>query len=182
MADFDEAFDAQLPNAIPIPGQDRMAFLENQFQYFYAEVTHLRGVANQPPPPPPQQPRPNLNLPTPPKFFGLPSELPMFKLNLYQFLMGNYTTYGDHESHLLFAGSLLKGSAGQWYSTIVDPSTLRLPPSYTLDSFWQELEDFFGGGVTLQSRERSLDVLRQTGSVSELTISFQNITSTFIPR
>ena len=48
MTDFDEAFDAQLPNEIPIPGQDRMAFLENKFQYLYAEVFHLRGVANQP--------------------------------------------------------------------------------------------------------------------------------------
>ena len=58
----------------------------------------------------------------------------------------------------------------------------RLPPSYTLDSFVQELEDFFGGSNTRQSRERSLDVLRETGSVSELAIAFQNITSTFIPR
>ena len=181
MAEFDEAFDAQLPNAIPIPNPDRMAFLENQFQYLYSKVTHLRGLANQPPPPPPQ-PRPNLNLPPPSKFSGIPSELPMFKPRLYQFLMGNFTTYGDHESQLLFDGSPLEGSAGQWYSTLVDPTTLRLPPSYTLDSFWQELEDFFGGGITLQSRERSLDVLRQTGSVSELAISFQNITSTFIPR
>ena len=79
--------------------------------------------------------------------------------------MGNYNTYGDQTSQLLFAGSLLEGSAGQWYSTLVDPTTLLLPPSYTLDSFCQELEDFFGGGVTLQSWERSLDVLRQTGSV-----------------
>ena len=122
----------------------------------------MRGVANQPPPPPPPQPRPNLNLSPPSKFYGIPSELPMFKLCLYQFLMGNFNTYGDNTSQLLFAGSLLEGSAGQWYSTLVDP-TLLLPPSYTLDSFWQELEDFFGEGVTLQSRERSLDVLRQTG-------------------
>ena len=73
MAEFDEAFDAQLPNAIPIPGQDRMVFLENQFRYLYSEVTHLRGLANQPPPPPPQ-PRPNLNLSPPSKLSGIPSE------------------------------------------------------------------------------------------------------------
>ena len=176
MAEFDEAFDAQLPNAIPV---DRMGFLENQLQYLYSEVTHLRGMANQPPTP---QPRPNLSLSPPSKFSGIPSELPMFKLRLYQYLMGNINTYGDNASQLLFAGSLLEGSAGQWYGTIVDPVTLLLPPSYTLDSFWQELQDFFGGGVTLQSRERSLDVLRQTGSVSELAISFHNITSTFNPR
>ena len=48
--------------------------------------------------------------------------------------------------------------------------------------FIQELEDFFGGGNTLQSRERSLDILRQTGSVSELAIAFQQITSTFLPQ
>ena len=97
-------------------------------------------------------------------------------------LMGNYNTYYDNDSQLLFAGSLLDGSAGQWYSSLVDPTSIRLPPSYTLDSFMQELEDFFGGGITLQSRERSLDILRQTGRVSELAISFQNITSTFSPR
>ena len=96
--------------------------------------------------------------------------------------MGNYNTYGDNESQLPFAGSLLDGSARQWYNSLVDPISAKLPPSYTLDSFMQELEDFFGGGVTLQSRERSLDVLRQTGSVSELAIAFKNITSTFSPR
>ena len=32
MAAFDEALDAQNPNAIPIPCQDRMAFLENQWE------------------------------------------------------------------------------------------------------------------------------------------------------
>ena len=106
----------------------------------------------------------------------------MFKIRLYQYIMGNYNTFGDNATQILYAGSLLEGSAAQWYSTLVDPITLLLPPSYTLDSFWQELEDFFGGGVTLQSRERSLDVLRQMGSVSDLAISFQNITSTFTPR
>ena len=85
MAVFDAELDAQNPNAIPIPDQNRMAFLENQFQYLCAEVTHLRGVANQPPHPLPQQQplRPNLNLPTPPHFSGIPSELSMFKLKFY---------------------------------------------------------------------------------------------------
>ena len=46
----------------------------------------------------------------------------------------------------------------------------------------QELEDFFGGGVTLQSRERSRIILRQTRPVSELAIAFQNITDSFRPR
>ena len=156
MAQFDDAFEAPLPNAIP---GDRMAFMVNQLHYLYSEVTHLRGVTNQAPTPPP---RPNLNLSPPSKFSGTPSDLPMFKLRLYQYLMGNFSTYGDNATQLLYAGSLLEGSAAQWYQTIVDPTTLLPPPSYTLDSFWQELEDFFGGGVTLQSRERSLDVLRQT--------------------
>ena len=50
----------------------------------------------------------------------------------------------------MLAGSLLVGSAGQWYLSLVDPTTIRLPLSYTIDSFIQELEDFFGGGNTLQ--------------------------------
>ena len=64
----------------------------------------------------------------------------------------------------------------------MDPGTFRLPPHYTLASFLQALEDFFGGGVTLDSRERSLTILRQTGTVAELAIAFQNITNTFTPR
>ena len=49
-------------------------------------------------------------------------------------------------------------------------------------TFIQELKDFFGGGITLQPCERSFDILRQTGTVSELAIAFQYIISTFIPR
>ena len=69
MAQFDDAFEAPLPNAIP---GDRMAFMENQHHYLYSEVTHLRGVTNQAPTPPP---RPNLNLSPPSKFSGTPSDL-----------------------------------------------------------------------------------------------------------
>ena len=106
-----------------------------------------------------------------------------FKLKLFQFLQGNHNTYTNFETQLLYAGSLLSGSAGQWYQFLVDPTTLQLPCSYTLDTFFQELVDFFGGGVTLQSRKRSLDVRpTHTSSVSKLGIAFQNITSTFLPR
>ena len=132
--------------------------------------------------PPPQPLRPNLNLPQPAPFSRLPSELETFKLKLFQFLNGNHNTYTESESQLLLAGSPLIGSASQWYSSLVDPHTLKLLPHYTLDNFFAELEDFFGGAVTLQSRERSLEILRQTGTVFELAIAFQNVTSTFIPR
>ena len=107
-----------------------MAFLEGQFQYLFAEVTHLRGMVNTPPPPPPPSNpfRPNLNLSHPPQFFGTPSGLPTFKLKLFQFLMGNHNTYQNSESQLMLAGSLLVGSASQWYISLVDPATVRLPP------------------------------------------------------
>ena len=140
MAEFDDAFEAPPPNDTPV---DRMTFLENQLHYLYSEVTHLRGVPTQAPTPPTL---PKLNLSPPSKFSGNPSDLPMFKLRLYQYLMGNHNTFGDHARQLLYAGSLLEGSAAQWYSTLVDPTTLLLPPSSTLNSFWEELEAFFGGG------------------------------------
>ena len=41
---------------------------------------------------------------------------------------------------------------------------------------------FFGGGVNIMSLERDLDNLRQTGSVSDYAIKFQNITNSFHPR
>ena len=138
MAAFDDALNHQNPQIrVPIPDPNRLALLEGQFQYLFAEVKHLRGMVNNPPPPPPPPPpfRPNLNLPQPPNFSGTPSELPTFKLKLFQFLMGNHNTYQDSESQLMLAGSLLVGSAGQWYLSLVDPTTIRLPPSYTIDSF-----------------------------------------------
>ena len=114
------AFDAQVLRQNP----NRLVFLENQFQHLFNEVHHLRGiVAQAPPPPPPVQPfRPNLTLPTPPNFSGVPSELPTFKLKLFQFLMGNHNTYADNDSQLLFAGSLLSSSPGQEYHSLVNPS------------------------------------------------------------
>ena len=139
MADFDAhaaqaAQDAQ-------DDRDAVAFLEQNVQYL---INQIQNLQNQPQPPPP--PRPNLNLPTPPQFSGLPTELPLFKLKLLHYLVGNQSTYHDSETKLLFAGSLLVGSAGQWYHALVDPVTLLLPPTYDLPRFFHELEGFFGGG------------------------------------
>ena len=133
MAAFDEELNRQNPN--------RMAFVEDQFQNLFAEVTHLRGIVSQPPPPlpPPQQFLPDLNLPQPPKFSGVPSELPTFKLKLLQFMMGNHNIYIDGESQILFAHNLLIGYAGQRYHSLIDPHTIRLPPSYTPNTFMQEV-------------------------------------------
>ena len=82
----------------------------------------------------------------------------------------------------MYAGSLLTGPAYQWYESLVDPVTLQLPAAYDLDVFLQALTDFFGSGVTLASRERALDALRQSGTVSDLVIAFQNLTNNFNPR
>ena len=139
-------------------------------------------MQNRIPAPVPQQiPHPNLNLPPPPSYSGSPLLLPTFKMKLIHFLVGDRNTYPDSESQLLYAGQLLEGPAYQWYQSIVDPHSFQLPPSNDLGRFFQELEDFFGGAVTLHSRERSLDLLRQTGSVSDLAIAFQNITHLLPP-
>ena len=138
--------------------------LINQFNHFIS----LPAAPVPPPPPPPPPPillppQPNLNLPTPPSFSRLATELPEFKMKMCQFLNGNPKTYATSKTQLLYAGAHLIGSAGQWYRAHVDPATQELPPSYDLASFFQALEDFFGGAVTLQSRERALRSLRQTG-------------------
>ena len=167
------AFDAEIQQ-----DRTRMTNIENAITELINEVHYIRSMQQQPiqPPSPPSPPpppplvllldRPNPNLPTPPAFSGNPSELPTFKLKLNQFLIGNHNTYTDSASQLLYTGGLLSGCAYQWYQSLVDPFTLQLPPTYTLDIFFQEMAKFFGGGITLQTRERSLDVLRQTGTVS----------------
>ena len=72
----------------------------------------------------------------------------------------------------MYADSLLLGLAGEWYMSLIDQNSYNLPPHYHLDSFLQALTDFFGGGITLASRERSLDTLRQIGTVQELAIAY----------
>ena len=121
------------------------------------EINYSRNMV-QNPPHQAYPPRRNLNPPPPPNFFGIPSEIYSFKLRLCQFLGANMDTYSDSQSQLLYAGSLLSGLAGQWYISLVDLDTLHLPLSYTIDTLLLALEEFFGGGVTLQSRERSLIV------------------------
>lgn len=161
--------------------QSRLSYLEGHVHYSVNQIQHLQSVQATPIPLPHSPSHPNLNLPTPPYFSGTPSELPLFKLKLVHFLVGNQSTYHNSEKQLLYAGSLLQGSAVQWYHSLVDPGSTLLPPHYDLPLFFQELEDFFGGAVTLQSRERSLTLLRQTGSVSELAVAFQTITHTTTP-
>ena len=137
---------------------------------------------NSPTPVPQHIFHPNLNLPSPPSFSGSPLHLPTFKMKLVHFQVGNRNTYIASESQILYAGQLQKGLAYQWYQSIVDPNIIQLPPSYDLACFLQELEDFSGGAVTLHSRERSLDMLCRTGSISDLAVAFENITHTFHPR
>ena len=181
-----ESFEAQADNG---EQGGRMAVLEGHIQTVVSELQRLQTVVAQnaqdnlnaqnarnaevnqnvqqapPPPPAPLPIRPNLNLPQPPYFSGNPNELPSFKLKLCQFLPGNSQTYFDTESQLMYAGGLLTGAAHQWYMTLVDDYSYRLPPHYDLDYFLQALTDFFGGGITLASRERALDTLRQVGTV-----------------
>ena len=178
------AFDSE----VLLREQNRVAQLERDIQLIQTsfqqqsnEVTYLRNLAqhNVAQSIPTQK---SLNLPPPPHFSGTPSEIYSFKLRLGQFMSTNNDIYIDSRTQILYAGSLLDGQAGEWYLSLVDPRTLHVPSFYTLDSFLQEMEDFFGGAITLQSRERSLILLRQTGSVSELAIAFQTITNNFNPR
>lgn len=181
---------SQPPSPPPVQSEaeymrGRMAYLEQVSNTLHAKVQALSTL----PPPPPQAPIyypppgfQNLNLPPPPHFSGDPSELHVFHLKLSQFLIGNRHTYTTDAAQVMYAGSLLIGSAAKWYAALVDFNTMLVPPHYTLDIFFAELAGFFGGGVTLDSRERSLDNLRQVGTVADFAINFQNITNTFHPR
>ena len=139
--------------------RDRVARLESdsnsfrtQFQQMGNLLNYLTNQLQNQNPPPPQAPPPqrrNLNLPDPPKFFGNPFELQSFKVQLCQYMGANYDTYIDSQTQILFSGSHLLGPARDWYESLIDPVTLTIPPSHTFDIFLQELEDFFGGAITL---------------------------------
>ena len=87
-----------------------------------------------PPPPPPQviPHHPNLNLPIPPNFSGIATDLPEFRMKMTQFLNGNSHIYTTSQIQLVYAGLSLTGPASQWYRAHVDPISQELPTSYTL--------------------------------------------------
>ena len=117
-------FDAQQANAPQVlfqQDQARIAFREQNVNYLSNNIQQLQNDVPAPIPQPVFHP--NLNLPTPPSFSSIPLELPVFKLKLIQFLVGNQNTYHGSETQLLYAGQLLKGPAGQWYHALVDPHT-----------------------------------------------------------
>ena len=159
------SFDA---NDIAQQDRDRVARLESDIHSTNAIVGQIanqmnhflqlqqQNIPNNPPP------RRNLNLPDPPHFSGNPSELQSFKVQLCQYMGANPDIYVDSQTQILFSGSHLRGPARDWYESLIDPATLMVPPSTTFDIFLQELEEFFGGAITFQSRERSLILLRQT--------------------
>ena len=60
---------------------------------------------------------------------------------------------------VLYAAGLLSRAAKQWLLTHIDPDTQLIPANYDLARLFAELQNFFGGAATLQSRERDLRAL-----------------------
>ena len=193
MADFDEQYQEVTPKQL-LRRQFHDLQMANRQPNYAANQMHIQnqnlmGQQNQhfqnqnfPPQVPPHlAPRPNLNVPQPKEFTDNASGLKTFKHKLTQFLRGNHNTYFDDQSQVMYAASLLQGATEQWLETL-DPISDNLPLYYTLELFLAELTAFFGGGVTMASWEHPLDDPRQTGTVSELAIAFQNIINVYNPR
>ena len=155
------------------------AQLATQMAAFIASQSQPRVLPTSPPPPPPLTNFVNLHLPLPPPYTGISSEFPIFRLKITQAIRGNLIT--EQVQQIDYASGALQGDAAVWFQGLLGPNGL-ISPLYTLDIFLDELERYFGGAITLQTREKALADLRQTGSVTELAIAFQNITNTFSPR
>ena len=97
-------------------------------------------------------------VPNPLPFLGVANDLPRFKLKLTHYLWGYQTSYPTPQRRLLYSASLLLGAAEQWLITHVDPITTLLPSTRDVDTLFSELENFFWGAASLQSRERDLRV------------------------
>ena len=72
----------------------------------------------------------------------------------------------------MFTLTKLEGAVEKWLLNHVHPVTTLLPANSDFTEVLAELQLFLGGAATLQSRERDLRALRQTGSVSDLVIAF----------
>ena len=99
-----------------------------------------------------RQSEPDMPIPNPLPFWGMANDLPRFKLKLTHYLWGHQTSYPTPQRRLLYSASLLLGAAEQWLITHVDPITTLLPSTRDVDTLFVELENFFGGAATLQSR------------------------------
>ena len=90
MSQFDDVYDEQ----------NRLACLEQNQQILVEQIQHLSNVltqffSNQPTPS-----QPNLNLPQPPPFSGIATQLLEFKMKLFQLLHGNPHTYTTSQTQL----------------------------------------------------------------------------------
>ena len=113
---------------VPISDSDRIILLEQAQYQLINQLNHFISQPAPPPAPPPPTPQPihshpNLNLPQPPSFSGIVTDLPEFKMKMFQFLHGNPHTCTTSKTQLLYAGTLLTVSASQWYRAHVDPVT-----------------------------------------------------------
>ena len=148
---------------------------------------NVHGVQPQNPAPisnstPPQPPPPDLPTPEPLPFLGDPTDFARFKLKLIHFFYNHQTSFPTPFTRVMFTLTKLEGAADKWLLNHVHPDTNLLPAHWDFMEVLSELQLFFGGAATLQSRERDLRTLRQTGSVSNLAIAFQTITQSFNPR
>ena len=109
MAEFDSEVLLQEQNA-HLEQENQQ--LKNAFQNQSQEINNLRSIVQQPTVSSSLIHK-SLNLPTPPRFFGTPSELNSFKLRLCQYLGSNMDVYIDSRTQILFAGSLLDGRTGR---------------------------------------------------------------------
>ena len=133
-------------------------------------------------PAPPQPPPPDLPTPHPLPFLGDPTDFARFKLKLTHFFYNHQTSFPTPFTRVMFTLTKLEGAADKWLLNHVHPDTNLLPATWDFTEVLAELQLFFGGAATLQSRERDLRALRQITSVSDLAIAFQTITQSFNPR
>ena len=112
-------------------------------------------------PAPPQPPPPDLPTPHPLPFLGDPTDFARFKLKLTQFFYNHHTSFPIPFTRVMFTLTKLEGAADKWLLNHVHPDTNLLPANWDFTEVLAELQLFFGGAATLQSRERDLRALRQ---------------------
>ena len=147
------------------------------YMEFSHKIRHPSPIQHPHNPPPPDLPTPE-----PIPFLGDPTNFARFKLKLIHFFYDHQTSFPTPFTRVMFTLTKLKRAADKWLLNHVHPDTNLLPANWDFMEVLSELQLFFGGAATLQSRERDLRTLRQTGSVSNLAIDFQTITQSFNPR
>jgi hypothetical protein len=154
---------------VNIPSPESLQDLTSQLNYIRGQINQLQSQTHQRNRPP-KEPR----IADPEPFNGERGQLKNFTSKLQLKYFAEPSRFTTDEVKIAYAGALLRGNAYSWFRPLLT-SNDDIIHDYEL--FQAALEQVFGDPDEVQTAERELRALRQTGSVATYVSNFRRIMS-----